>query len=129
VLVRFSLYGFLKNQRYFEPFLVLFFLDQGLSFTQIGLLVAVRELSANLLEIPSGALADLYGRRRAMVSSFAAYILSFLVFAGGTIFIHFALAMFLYAFGDAPGCAPKTGSRKKPASMVSPAPGPSSARP
>lgn len=101
MLVRFSLYGFLKNQRYFEPFLVLFFLDQGLNFTQIGLLVAVRELSANLLEIPSGALADLYGRRRAMISSFVAYILSFLVFAGGSMFIHFALAMFLYAFGDA----------------------------
>ncbi len=101
MLFRFSLYGFLKNQRYFEPFLVLFFLDQGLSFTQIGLLVAVRELSANLLEIPSGALADLYGRRRAMIASFAAYIASFLVFASGAAFLDFALAMFLYAFGDA----------------------------
>ena len=101
MLFRFSLYGFLKNQRYFEPFLVLFFMDQGLSFTQIGWLVAVRELSANLLEIPSGALADLYGRRRAMIASFAAYILSFLAFAAGTDFSHFALAMFLYAFGDA----------------------------
>lgn len=101
MLFHFSLYGFLKNQRYFEPFLVLFFLDQGLSFTQIGLLVAVRELSANLLEIPSGALADLYGRRRAMIASFVAYILSFLVFATGTSFARFSLAMFLYAFGDA----------------------------
>ncbi len=101
MLFRFSFYGFLKNQRYFEPFLVLFFLDQGLSFTQIGLLVAVRELSANLLEIPSGALADLYGRRRAMIASFAAYIASFLVFATSVDFARFALAMFLYAFGDA----------------------------
>ncbi len=101
MLFRFSLYGFLKNQRYFEPFLVLFFLDQSLSFTQIGFLVAIRELSANLLEIPSGALADLYGRRRAMIASFAAYVLSFLVFATGTSFTRFAVAMFLYAFGDA----------------------------
>ncbi len=101
MLFRFSLYGFLKNQRYFEPFLVLFFLDQGLSFTQIGLLVAVRELSANLLEIPSGALADLYGRRRAMIGSFASYVVSFLVFAVGQTFAVFAAAMFLYALGDA----------------------------
>ena len=101
MLFRFSLYGFLKNQRYFEPFLVLFFLDQGLSFTQIGLLVAVRELSANLLEIPSGAVADLFGRRRAMIGSFAAYILSFLVFALSHTFAYFAAAMFLYALGDA----------------------------
>ena len=30
MLFRFSLYGFLKNQRYFEPFLVLVFLEKGL---------------------------------------------------------------------------------------------------
>ena len=29
MLFRFSLYGFLKNQRYFEPFLVLVLLDKG----------------------------------------------------------------------------------------------------
>ncbi|MFT5232803.1 MAG: MFS family permease [Candidatus Krumholzibacteriia bacterium] len=101
MLFRFSLYGFLKNQRYFEPFLVLFFLDQSLSFTQIGLLVAVRELTANLLEIPSGVWADLYGRRKAMIASFLAYILSFLTFAAGTTFLHFSGAMMLYACGDA----------------------------
>ena len=49
---RFSLYGFLKNQRYFEPFLFLAFLEKGLDFTDIGLLIAVRELTTNLLEIP-----------------------------------------------------------------------------
>lgn len=101
MLARFSLYGFLKNQRYFEPFLVLFFLDQGLSYTQIGLLVAVRELAANLLEIPSGAMADLYGRRRAMIASFTAYIMSFLLFSLGRSFVQFVPAMVLYAFGDA----------------------------
>lgn len=33
---KFSLYGFLKNLRFFEPFLYLFFLEQGLNFLQIG---------------------------------------------------------------------------------------------
>ena len=55
MLFRFSLYGFLKNQRYFEAFLVLVFMDKGLSFFQIGLLVGFRELMVNLFEIPSGA--------------------------------------------------------------------------
>ena len=32
LLFRFSLYGFLKNLRFFEPFLILFFRDAGLSF-------------------------------------------------------------------------------------------------
>ena len=39
MLWRFSLYGFLKNQRYFEPFLLLAFLDKGISFAVFGLLI------------------------------------------------------------------------------------------
>jgi hypothetical protein len=31
MLFRFSLYGFLKNQQYYDPFLILAFLDKGLS--------------------------------------------------------------------------------------------------
>lgn len=101
MLFRFSLYGFLKNQRYFEPFIILFFLDKGLSFTLIGVLVAIREFSTNLMEIPSGALADLYGRRRVMIVSFTAYLVSFGLFATGEVFWQFAVAMVLYAGGDA----------------------------
>lgn len=101
LLFRFSLYGFLKNQRYFEPFIVLFFLDQGLSYTLIGVLVAIREFSTNLMEIPSGALADLYGRRRMMILSLTAYLVSFGLFATGHSFAQFAVAMVLYAGGDA----------------------------
>jgi len=98
---RFSLYGFLKNQQYFEPFLVLFFLEKGLTFFQIGLLIGVREIFINLLEVPSGAWADVYGRRRAMLISFAAYICSFVGFAATASIGWFFLAMVLYAFGDA----------------------------
>jgi MFS family permease len=101
LLFRFSLYGFLKNQRYFEPFIILFFRDQGLSFTMIGILVAVRELATNLMEIPSGAMADLYGRRRVMIASLCAYLVSFALFATGHGFWQFAVAMVLYAVGDA----------------------------
>ncbi|MCB1181895.1 MFS transporter [bacterium] len=101
MIFRFSLYGFLKNQRYFEPFLVLNFLDKGLDYTAIGFLVAIREFAANLMEIPSGAVADLFGRRRAMITSFVAYIASFLIFASARSFWEFAPAMVLYAVGDA----------------------------
>jgi len=54
VIFRFCLYGFLKNQRYFEPFILLAFLEKGLSFFVIGLLFGFRELCINLFEIPSG---------------------------------------------------------------------------
>ena len=98
---RFSLYGFLKNQRYFEPFIILFFLQQGLSFTQIGFLIAFRELFINLMEIPSGAVADLFGRRRSMIVSFSSYIISFAIFGFSQYYWHFFLAMFFFAVGEA----------------------------
>ncbi len=101
MLWRFSLYGFLKNQRYFEPFLYLAFLDKGLSFAMIGLLVSCREVAKNLLEIPSGAIADMWGRRRAMVLSFTAYVASFAVlgYAEGLPLLFAGMALF--GVGDA----------------------------
>lgn len=101
MLFRFSLYGFLKNLRFFEPFLLLTFRDAGLSFFQIGLLYSIRDLSTNLLEIPAGFLADIYGRRRAMVMSFSAYIVSFLVFFLLPGFASYAGAMVIFAMGEA----------------------------
>ncbi|MEL6178621.1 MAG: MFS transporter, partial [Myxococcota bacterium] len=105
-LARFCLYGFLKNQRPFEPFLILIFLDRGLSFTTIGILVAIREIVMNLLELLSGALADTWGRRRAMVASMTTYIIAFILFSltpskGALQFIVLAVAMGLYGAGDA----------------------------
>ena len=101
MLFRFSLYGFCKNQRYFDPFIILFFRQAGLSFTTIGLMVGFRELLINLFEVPSGALADLYGRRRCMIFSFCVYIASFAVFAFSSAVWHFFAAMALFALGDA----------------------------
>jgi MFS family permease len=101
MLARFSLYGFLKNQRYFEPFLFLALLEKGMGFAEIGILVAVREICINLFEIPSGAAADVLGRRRAMVFSFVAYILSFAAFGLGQSFWHFIPAMVFFGLGDA----------------------------
>ena len=98
---RFSLYGFLKNQRYFEPFIILFFLQSRLSFTHIGFLVAFRELVINLVEIPSGAVADLFGRRRSMMISFSSYIVSFVIFGFSQIFWYFFIAMFFFSIGEA----------------------------
>ena len=98
---RFSLYGFLKNLRFFEPFIILIFVDSGLTFFKIGLLYSVRDLANNLLEIPTGVLADAFGRRRTMVLAFVAYIASFFIFYFFTDFYIYALAMVLFGLGEA----------------------------
>jgi len=102
VLFRFSLYGFLKNQKYFEPFFILALNgDKGLSFLQIGFLFSFRELFINLMEIPSGALADLYGRRACMIISSLSYTVSFLMFAFSGELWQFYAAMLLFSIGEA----------------------------
>ena len=101
MIFRFSLYGFLKNQQYYEPFLVLAFLEKGLSFFQIGILIGFREVCINVFEIPSGALADVWGRRRAMVLSFSSYIVSFVLFWLVESYAALFAAMFFYGLGDA----------------------------
>ena len=100
MLFRFCLYGFLKNQRYFEPFFMLALLAHGLSFFEIGLLYACRSLTLNVLEIPSGVIADQWGRRASMIGSFVAYIVSFLMFAFVDQLAWLMLAMVLYGVGD-----------------------------
>jgi MFS family permease len=77
MLARFSLYGFLKNQQYYDPFIVLAFLQMGLNYTLIGVVIAFREVMVNIMEIPTGGIADLFGRRRSMIFSHCAYIVSF----------------------------------------------------
>lgn len=100
MLFRFSLYGFLKNQRYFEPFLLLVFLEKGMSYFAIGSLIAFREVCINLLGIPTGAIADTCGRRLAMILSFAAYIVSFVIFAFSNRILLLFPAMLLFAVGE-----------------------------
>ncbi len=98
---KFCAYGFLKNLRFFDPFIILFFRETGISYFQIGTLIAIRAIAVNLLEIPSGIIADSVGRRRSMIFSFASYILAFLMFFFFNSYTLFIPAMLLYAFGEA----------------------------
>ncbi len=98
---RFAAYGFLKNLRFFDPFIILIFREAGLSFLQIGLLYAIRDIATNILEIPTGVFADSFGRRKSMVMAFISYLISFFVFYFFATFHIYALAMVLFAFGEA----------------------------
>lgn len=100
MIKRFCLYGFLKNQKYYEPFMIMAFMCYGLSFTMIGLLIAAREIWINVLEVPTGVLADIFGRRKAMVASFIAYILFLLTMSYARELWLFFVAMFFFAIGE-----------------------------
>lgn len=71
-----------------------------MSFLAIGTLISIREVATNVLEIPTGVMADAFGRRKAMLFGFAAYIVSFILFYLGSSYWMFALAMIAFACGD-----------------------------
>ncbi|MCK4798566.1 MAG: MFS transporter, partial [Spirochaetes bacterium] len=98
---KFSTYGFLKNLKFFDPFIILFFKEMGLSFFQIGILFAIREVATNFLEMPTGIVADSFGRRSSMIFSFISYIISFIIFYLFPFFWIYAIAMIFFAFGEA----------------------------
>ncbi len=98
---KFCAYGFLKNLRFFDAFLLLFFLENGISYTQIGIIYATREIIINLFEIPSGIIADTYGRKNSLIFAFLAYIISFLFFYFMADFYWFMVAIIFYGMGDA----------------------------
>jgi MFS family permease len=98
---KFSAYGFLKNLRFFEPFLILFFLEKNLSYFQIGILYTLREVTRNLFEIPAGVAADVLGRRRTMISSFSLYIVSFLIYSVSRSLLVLSAATVVFGLGEA----------------------------
>ena len=55
------------NSRFYYPVFAILFLDFGLSLSQFALLNAAWAVSIVCLEVPSGALADVIGRRKLMV--------------------------------------------------------------
>ncbi|APF17432.1 major facilitator superfamily MFS_1 [Caldithrix abyssi DSM 13497] len=98
---RFCAYGFLKNLRFFDAFLILIFREAGLSYLQIGSLYSIREVFKNIFEIPSGIVADTFGRKKAMLFSFGAYIFSFALFYLGRSYVVFALSMIVFGLAEA----------------------------
>src|SRR6056297_4337953 len=98
---KFCAYGFLKNLKLFEPYLMIYLLGMGQDLFQIGLLYSIREIITYIFEIPSGVLADNYGKKRELMTCFIFYIISFLFFFAGSNFIILAGAMFFFGLGEA----------------------------
>ena len=57
------------NARFYYPILAILFLDLGLSLSQFVTLNAIWAATILLAEVPSGALADLIGRRKLLIAA------------------------------------------------------------
>ena len=83
------------------PFLVITPEARGLSLSAIGVVFAVHSAVAITLEVPSGALADLVGRRRVLLAGAALTAVSLLTFAAAEGILAFMASAGLLAAGRA----------------------------
>ena len=77
----FVAFGVLFNARFYYPVIGVLFLDLGLTLEQYALLNVIWAVVIILLEIPSGALADVIGRKRMVVLAAALMVLEMAVLA------------------------------------------------
>lgn len=88
---KFRFYGFFKNLRFFEPYLIVMLLiylgGSDFPLLTIGTLFLVQEVFTYLFEIPSGILADKFGRKNELLLCFLFYVASFILY-----FIGFSLS-------------------------------------
>jgi MFS family permease len=66
-VIKYYLYKATKAVEFYRPIMYLFFLAQGLNFTQIALLEAIYNLTTVLGEIPTGYVGDRVGRRNSLL--------------------------------------------------------------
>lgn len=69
-------------------------LSKGLDIAQLGLYFAIYSFSVFLLEVPTGAFADVYGRKNAILIAFlmeTIFMSGFLIFEKGPVFAVFAV--------------------------------------
>ncbi len=101
LIKKFSLYGLLKNLKFFEPYLLIYLVANDITLLEIGLLISIREIIINVFEIPSGIIADYFGRKKELYACFIFYIISFICFFIFNQFAGFVVAMIFFGLGEA----------------------------
>lgn len=95
----FKFYSLFDELLILGPVIVIYLLAKGLSFSQIMLLNAFSGVVILLFEIPTGAVADLFGRKTSILVSKGLWIASLVLYITGTGFIHFLFAELLFSIG------------------------------
>ncbi len=104
---RFIAFRVLFNARFYYPVFTILFLDYGLSLEQFALLNTVWAVTIVLAEVPSGALADLLGRKRLLVATCLLMVAEMLFIAfvplgsGAVIFAAFLVNRILSGLAEA----------------------------
>lgn len=82
--------SFFSELFFIIPIWLLFYLG-FLTLPQIALLTIIRQFATLFLELPTGALADLWGKKRTLILGFFLYSISLILIPFGTVFLYFVI--------------------------------------
>lgn len=100
-IYKYYLYSAISNFLFFLPIVYVFFQDNGLSLTQIFIIEAIFSVGLVLFEVPTGAVADYYGKKTSLVLGSVIWIISCVLFSFGSGFYTFTFAYLIWALGAA----------------------------
>lgn len=95
------------NARFYYPVFTILFLDFGLTISQFAMLNAIWAASIVVMEVPSGALADIWGRRKLLILASVLMIVEMLLLGfaprqyPGILFAFFLTNRILSGFAEA----------------------------
>ncbi|MFA9392012.1 MAG: MFS transporter [Prolixibacteraceae bacterium] len=93
----------IKTAKWFSlimPIIVLFFQDNHLSMTQIFMLKSVYSVGMLIMEIPSGYLGDVWGRKKTLIAGTILTSIGFSIYTGSFVFWQFMIAEFILGIGQ-----------------------------
>ena len=94
------LFTFFRSLTFFASISIAFYHENNLSYFQIMLLQSVYGILTAILEIPSGMLSDIWGRKKTLILGTVAFALAYFGGAVGTSMLPFVLMQILAAVGQ-----------------------------
>lgn len=98
---KYYLFQSLRNVEFFGPVIVLFWLSNGLTMTQVMLLQSIYAIGVVLLEVPTGALADYFGKRLSLSIGALVTAIGLIFYGLSTLFWQFLIGELIVAVGMA----------------------------
>lgn len=94
------LFTFFRSLTFFSAVSVAFYCDNGLSYFQIMVLQTIYGIATAIMELPSGILSDVVGRKITLIIGTICFFLAYLCGATGSSMLLFCLMQILAAVGQ-----------------------------
>ena len=86
---------------FFIPIAIFYYQYYGLSYFDIGLTAGIGLLATLLCEIPTGAFADLYGRKKSVSMGLFLYLMGILILTFSSTLFYFIISSIVFGIGQA----------------------------